>query len=241
MKTENITQENIRNATLEAIYWWNRDEDYYHKYYSKLDKIYSNKSALDFFIQKIFEMFLREYAVRRNISKGEAKLKSFIDELFENNFFENVVKGNIEIIDSVSEKLKENKTSTIRNTRSLLSKIAFLINPNKFYLYDSLTKNSIWDIYKRNLELKRSSLESYCGFVKQTECLREYIANQDLFRESFALLSEFKDTSSYRFFSNSANHIAFEMRIVDKFLWLSNQSTNNKIINNNIYIEFHNL
>jgi len=38
-------------------------------------------------------------------------------------------------------KLKKEDNSTNRNTVSLLSKVAFLINPNDFFLYDTLAKN----------------------------------------------------------------------------------------------------
>ena len=61
VETENVALKlQIENATLEAIYWWNRDEDYYHNYFSKLDSIYKDKPMLEFFTAKVFEVFLRE-------------------------------------------------------------------------------------------------------------------------------------------------------------------------------------
>src|SRR4030042_2862720 len=149
-----MTSSEIENATLEAIYWWNRDEYYYHKYFSQLDIIYQDKTVLDFFTRKIFEVFLKEYSVRRNLSSGSRSIISFIDELFENNFFEKTIKGETEIIDVLSNKLKENGISTRRNTKSLLSKVAFLINPHDFSLYDSLSRESICIIIKNELQLK---------------------------------------------------------------------------------------
>src|SRR5690606_2751648 len=110
-----MTKEKIENATLEAIYWWNRDENYYHNYFSKLDKIYQNKPALNFFINKIFEMFLREYAVRRNLSQGPKSLHFFINDLYTFKFFEKVKDGKIEVIDEVSEIIKETNIKIVKN------------------------------------------------------------------------------------------------------------------------------
>jgi hypothetical protein len=152
-----ISQANIDNAVLEAIYWWNRDEYYYHKYFSKLDTIFLDKVALDFFTRKIFEIFLREYSVRRNLSSGVENVSFFINELFENDFFTKVNNGETEVIDELSNILKENRKSTERNTRSLLSKVAFLINPHEFSLYDNLAKDSIVIVNK----LRHYEVNSY--------------------------------------------------------------------------------
>jgi hypothetical protein len=95
-----MTVSEIENATLEAIYWWNRDEYYYHSYFSQMDKIYRDKKVLDFFTRKIFEVFLKEYSVRRNLSSGVNSVISFIDELFEYDFFRFVQKGETEIIET---------------------------------------------------------------------------------------------------------------------------------------------
>ena len=35
-----FTKKEITDATIEAIYWWNRNEFHYHRYFSNLDKIY---------------------------------------------------------------------------------------------------------------------------------------------------------------------------------------------------------
>ena len=232
-----MTTEIIENATLEAIYWWNRDEDYYHKYFSQLDIIYDNKSALDFFIKKIFDMFLREYSVRRNLAKESKESKTleiFIIELFEYNFFENVKNGNIKIIDEVSESLKDHgKSTNHRHTKSLLSKVAFLINPHKFYLYDSLAKQSIWTLIKDDKNIKQIELENYECFIEQTNLLRKSISDKGLFQHSRNILDKFKDTKSYNFFSN--HNDAFEMRIVDKYLWILAQE--NTHFDNKVYFD----
>ena len=222
----------IENATLEAIYWWNRDEFYYHKYFSQLDKIYKDKLLLDFFTKKIFQVFLREYSVRRNLSPGLNSVFFLLDELFENNFFEHVVKANTDIIDELSSKLKVNCKSTSRHTKSLLSKIAFLINPNDFSLYDNLSKDAL-KLINKNTHFRNSALESYSGFLKQTNFLRITIYDNGLFLQSINILNEFKETEAFKFFTT--NNQAFEMRIVDKFLWLLTQSSNNNIFQNNEY------
>lgn len=231
-----MTQEKIENATLEAIYWWNRDEDYYHKHFSQLDNIFKDKSALDFFIKKIFDMFLREYSVRRNLSQGPKILNCFFEDIFKTSFFEDVKGGKVEVIDNVSELLKNYKNSTNRHTKSLLSKVAFLINPHKFYLYDSLAKKSIWFIFKDSNDLKQIDLENYEGFIKQTELLRKSFSEKGLFQYSIDLLNKFKDTESYKFFSQ--HNEAFEMRIVDKYLWLFAQELEDIKFDNSIYVDF---
>lgn len=224
MNFANITNMNIDNATLEAIYWWNRDEYYYHKYFSQLDKIHKNKITLDFFTTKVFKVFLREYSIRRNLSAGGNSVSSFIQELFENNFVEEVLKGRTEIIDELSAKIKTSGKSTKRNTRSLLSKVAFLINPQQFSLYDSLAKESIWAIHKDFKQFKISELSTYSGFLKQSKNLRDFITDNNLFKNAPLILSEFSETEAFKFFS--VNNEAFEMRIVDKFLWLYDQPLN---------------
>ncbi|MCF8297529.1 MAG: hypothetical protein K9J13_08315 [Saprospiraceae bacterium] len=232
-----MTITDIENATLEAIYWWNRDESYYNKYFSKLDKIYQDKPLLDFFTTKIFEVFLREYSVRRNLSSGFESVSRFIDELFENNFYINVINDELEIIDELSAKLKVNRKSTSRNTKSLLSKVAFLINPHSFSLYDSLAKKSIWKINKDKYPLKQKELDNYIGFMKQTKFLRETISDKDLFIHSRKILNEFQETNAYTFFSKHNN--AFEMRIVDKFLWLFEQNSNGRVYQNSEYTKLN--
>jgi len=177
---------------------------------------------------------LREYAVRRNLSAETKSVINFIDEIFKNNFIKSVKNGDTDIIDKVSGILKDNGTSTKRNTRSLLSKVAFLINPQKFSLYDSLAKESIWKIYKTRNLFNISDLDSYGGFLRQSRSLRDYLSEGNLFRNSLNLLSKFPETEAYKFFSR--NNEAFEMRIVDKFLWLEAQKKSIKI-NNQVYIE----
>ena len=120
-----ITEDKIENSTFEAIYWWNRTENYYHNIFVELDEIYQDKKLFEFFIIKIFETFLREYAIRRNLSSGHKSICMFIDELIQNNFIIEVKQGNTDIIDNLSNKLKCNKKSTKRHTKSLLSKVAF--------------------------------------------------------------------------------------------------------------------
>lgn len=231
-----VSSNDIKNATLEAIYWWNRDEFYYHKYFSQLDMIYNNELVLDFFTRKIFEVFLREYAIRRNLSSGIESVSFFIKEIMEDNFFERVKAGETEVIDKLSNKLKVSGKSTTRNTKSLLSKVAFLINPHSFSLFDSLAKKSIWTIYKDTKEINLKHLDNYSGFLNQTTKLRRCLHEEGLFKNSSKILKDFNGTESFFFFSTHLD--AFEMRIVDKYLWLLAQDGKRKI-NNAGYIELH--
>jgi len=224
----------IENASLESIYWWNRCESYYHKYFSQLQNIYKNKPLLDFFREKIFQVFLREYSVRRNLKTGLASVEKFIDELFKFGFVDSVQTGRIEIIDEVCMKLKKEDNSTNRNTVSLLSKVAFLINPNDFFLYDTLAKNSIWNLKKSKKEFKYKDLQQYSKFYYQVDLIRKEIKSEGLFKISLETLSKFKNTSAHDFFGN--NYDAFERRISDKYLWILNQQSLGREINNNPYI-----
>ena len=232
-----MTKEQIDNATLEAIYWWNRDEHYYHQYFSKIDIIYNDKPLLEFFIGKIFEVFLREYSIRRNISAGYTSVNKFINDLFKNDFVNAVKRGETDIIDEVSERIKSEGNSTKRQTRSLLSKVAFLINPNSFSLFDNLAKNAIWSLYKGEKRFKSKEISNYSGFMKQTNHLRSDIAAKGLFGSSYLILKEFKDTNASTFFKKHPN--AFEMRIVDKFLWLLERNADGRQLLNAEYFKLN--
>jgi hypothetical protein len=231
-----ITEKELKNATLEAIYWWNRDEDYYHYYFSRLNDIYNNKPLLEFFTNKLFEIFLRQYSIRRNISAGYKNVDRFIDELIQFNFIDKVLEGNTNIIDEVSDKIKENQLSTKRQTKSLLSKIAFLINPNDFCLYDTLAKEAIWVVLKGKTSIKKYQLENYSVFMSQVKYLWQEIEKSVTFKNSITILNSYDGTSSFNFFSK--NQKAFELRIIDKYLWLSQQKTDSRISNNNEYQNF---
>ena len=234
-----MTEEQIKNATLEAIYWWNRDEYYYHRYFSKIKEIYKDKALLEFFTCKVFEVFLREYAIRRNLSAGYEKVNEFIGELFDNNFINEVIEGNVSIVDEVCKKIKIKGNSSKRQTKSLLSKVAFLINPNAFALLDSRAKVSIWTIYKSKKLFKQNQLEDYAVFMRQIQMLKSEIESKNLFKISYDLLNQFKGSPAHDFFT--ANPVAFEMRIVDKFLWIYSQGPNDRKVQNSEYLKFYNL
>ena len=129
----------IQNATFEAIYWWNRTEGYYHEYFCRLDSLKKERGeAFDFFITKVFQVFLNEYSVRRNIASGDGNVRHFVETLIDSGFYQQVIEGDFDAIDLYSEKFCHNSSLTNRRqTRSLLSKAAFLINPSKFALMDS--------------------------------------------------------------------------------------------------------
>jgi len=234
-----ITQSEIDNATFEAIYWWNRDEHYYHKYFSQLSSIYNDKELLSFFTTKIFEVFLREYAIRRNLSSGYNSVDIFINELFEYNFVSNVLDGNTNIIDDVSDLIKANGNSTNRQTKSLLSKVAFLINPHNFLLFDSLAKESLWKLKNDKRKFKYKEIENYTGFLKQTILLHNEIESVGLFKNTDSILSLFKSTFAFDFFGN--NNEAFQMRIIDKALWLLGQDPEGRKYKQSEYIKLNSL
>lgn len=229
----------IENATLEAIYWWNRDEDYYHTYFSKFDKIYNDKELLEFFTGKIFETFLLTYRVRRNISKGYIKVDDFIKELFDYNFVGRVNQNDTQVIDEVSLKIKTSGKATNNQTISLLSKIAFLIKPNKFVLYDGLAKTSLYHVLRKNKKTKctQKVLETYSVFIDQSDLLRVDLRRGKFFVHSKEILEQFKNTKAFDFYSK--NNEAFEKRIVDKYLWLLGQDPTGRKLENKEYLKLN--
>lgn len=231
-----INTKEIETATLEAIYWWNRDESYYHNCFANFDNIYKDKAMLEFFTTKIFEVFLREYSIRRNLSAGHENVNKFIDELFHHQFTNSVKAGKTEIIDNLSGKIKEQGDSTKRQTKSLLSKVAFLINPNKFSLFDNLAKESVWELNKESKIFNRGELESYSFFIERVGRLLE--DNAAILENQKLILNNFKDTPAYIFFSEHPE--AFNRRIIDKYLWVRKQTQNEKArkINNDPYLQF---
>ena len=230
--------DNYNNAIIEAIYNWNRTEGYYHTYFSKLDLIFEDKKLLNFFTTKIFHNFLREYSVRRNIKKDDSSVDTFIyilikDEFYNNDTFFNAVKaGKTEIIDVMSNKLKDSNDSITnsKESRSLLSKIAFLINPTSFSLQDTLVKESLWKEIKKKSTYKKYQIEKYDIYL---EAINQEIQSLDD-EHIVQVLNKFINTSAYNFFTN--NPEAFKRRIFDKFLWIEHNNTRD--MNNESYKQF---
>lgn len=242
MKNESIKLKNSKyiEAAYEAIYWWNRDEFYYHQYFSRILEIWKDKDLFEIFKAKIFEIFLREYSVRRNAPAGLTGINDFLNHLGESNFFEEVINGNISIIDDASQSLLKNGI-TKKNTRSLLSKAAFLTNPIDYSLMDTLAKNALWRIVKpRKITLKKE-LDKYSNFIKIVDYAIE--ENQVDFEECSSILRKFPKTEAYKFFEK--NPVAFKRRIFDKYLWIEDQkkskNKNYRKINYSKYEKFNKL
>lgn len=226
----------IEAATYEAIYWWNRLEGYNHRSFSIFDEVYRDKKLLRFFTNKIFNEFLRDYSLRRTLPAGNDSVYTYIDKLFKHKFIEGAREGDIEIVDTVSNKIeKEDGKYDFRHTKSLLGKLAFFINPNSYYLYDNRAKKTIYEYYRGTEEKKTyKELGNYKCFVEQNNRLKADISNKKLFGYSHGILENFKDTDAFMFFKK--NEKAFEMRIVDKYLWLNQNQ--DKELHNEKYIDF---
>jgi len=139
-------------------------------------------------------------------------------------FFEGVLSAKIETIDEVSREIKNAQYSSTkkRHTISLLSKIAFLVNPHVFVLNDALAKKSLYDLYKDTIKPK-SKIETYQGFYEETQKVKVYLEEQGYFQNRSTILENFKNTPAYDFFRQTENDEAFKLRILDKFLWLEQQ------------------
>lgn len=231
-----LNQEDTENATLEAIYWWNRTEGYYHDYFAKLDNLAEDDDIFDFFVSKIFNVFLSEYSVRRNIAAGDSSVALFARNLIDSGFYRKISQGDINSLDKFSEKFRSNGTLTNgRQTHSLLSKIAFLINPRDFSLIDTYAKDSLWQLIKDSKIVRRTELNSYSGFISQVnQFISDNLACYSDIESS--LLGEFKETAAFSFFRD--NPVAFRRRIFDKLLWINIAKQNGRPIKNSSYIKF---
>jgi hypothetical protein len=167
------------------------------------------------------------------LKKGFGILVQFIDEIIENGFVKEVKKGEINIIDSFSKQIMKSKKCAKNNIKSLLSKTAFLINPSVFSLYDSVTKESLWKIIKMEGIINRNKLDNYEIFYNQIQNLKSQFYAEGNFINAFNILKDYRNTKAFKFFNN--NHNAFELRIIDKYLWLKGQKNGERVFNNEQY------
>ncbi len=109
-----------------------------------------------------------------------------------------------------------------------------MINPVKFSLYDSLAKESLWEINKEKKEFRKSHFDNYAGFIEQINKLISL--NKQLIEEEKEILNEFEATPAFDFFLKNSE--AFNRRVMDKYLWIRNQNKNSRKINNEPYLRF---
>ncbi|MFA7360488.1 MAG: hypothetical protein WC139_05565 [Candidatus Kapaibacterium sp.] len=236
----------IKQATIEAIYWWNDSEDFYHKCFSKLDKILENDEYWEFFKKKILKSFLNNYSIRRNIPESDKGFNKYFNELKKTAFISKVKKGDIKVIDEICAVLKckmdkylKGKTNKNgkeikgKNTKSLLSKIAHMINPNDYPIYDNFTKDSLWLRVKKqqNYKLKRKEFDEYLKYKEGILGLIDEFNRNKQFENAYSVLNDYKGTLAYKFFI--INERAFKFRVVDKLLWFEGNKRNSDKKGNN--------
>ncbi len=209
----NYSENKIIGSTYEAIFWWNRTESLYHKSFSKIGLLKENEKAKKFFIRKVFDTFLKEFAVRRNVAKGYNSVELLFENLFSNDNIIRIQNENKEIVDELSETYAKLEFTNYKQTRSLISKCAFMINPSHFSLLDEYTKISLSKITEKS---KISFDNSYSTFIS---AINDEIINIENFSETYnPILEKFKETDAYVFFKDNPN--AFVRRIFDKYLWI---------------------
>lgn len=237
----------LKNATIEAIFWWKNIERFYHYQFKNMDSILSEEKYQEFFILKFFNPFLKEYSVRRNIKKGDKSVLEFLIKLKENKFFEKLnqtdKKVDKKLIDDCSEELSKTKLTNGKNCKSLLSKIAFTICPDQFYIYDSLAKSSLWDYQKgKNKKLPKNKilskdLDEYHKFYDLADSLKEL--NNDYLNKVIKEFHKEIDYSCKELIKD--DYKALKMRIIDKHLWIKSQKKQAgefETINYEIYREY---
>lgn len=226
-------RELIKLATVEAIYWRNDSEDFYHRCFKKFDDIKKDVDYFEFFREKILKIILNNYSIRRNIPEGEEGFNEYFSLLWETEFISRVKKGDKNVIDEVSLKIKQQMTNGKeskkgKNTISLLSKLANMINPNAFPMLDSLVKDSLWIRIKEKGEIKKKDLEKYSIFKDEIDNLINTLNDESLFIESYSILNIYEGSLAYKFYSEEENKRAFKYRVVDKLLWLEGVMRNSK-------------
>lgn len=209
----------LQMATNETIYWWKRDEYYYHKIFSNIQNIVEDKERLSFFANYIFKTFARQYSVHRTLTKFNDNLFNILEYLNANDFFALVKDGQKEIIDSIAKQMKGSYSKG--RPISFLSKFAFLINPTEFSLYDSNATDSI-NLMIKNGTIKNSKSigKSYSQFIKIVD--QQIEENKTSLSEQFHLLNNFEWTIELIFIKD--NIAIFNRRLYDKYLWLYCQS-----------------
>lgn len=230
-----ITEEEVQSAASNAIYWWNRDENYFHSNFKLLDRILSDSEALNFFVRVPFSQFLRLYSVRRSLPEGQESLVELLIGLKKFGFHNAILQGELASIDEASQYLIDARI-TEKHTRSFLSKFAFLINPSSFSLYDSLAKRSLYECLPKSYGFTRIQLEKYQGFHKGVELLFKHFETKEFFTIADKVLMAYPHSSAYNFFKS--NQEAYYLRVVDKYLWQRQLEPENRLPSS-AYLKFH--
>lgn len=199
-----------------VYYFWQFHENKYNQYFTKLEKIVSDKYQLEFFINVIFKEFLSDFSIRRNLKKGDDTLKFFLNELRTKNFFKEVEKGNTEVIESFNEFIKnETDLSNGRSIISLLSKFASMINPRDFSLLDRYSKQSLKNLNNEvEIKIKNESLGNYNEYIIMINTTIEN--NKKIISEVYNKNDTWKLEIAHEFFTK--NESAFNRRLLDKYL-----------------------
>lgn len=175
---------------------------------------------------------MSDYSVRRNIGKGPDTPLAFLLRIKELGFFRSVLEGKIDAIDNVSDILKECEITNKRRTVSLLSKTAYLINPHKFVLYDTLARTSIYNEFKKKKNMRGVDLNQYSIFINHVHLMIDEFDENKKFSEMDKILKEFSGTSAFNFFMN--NKSSLKLRVIDKYLWILGQSKDNRLDNSSL-------
>lgn len=199
-----------------VYYFWQFHENKYNKYFTKLEKIVSDKYQSEFFTNVIFKKFLSDFSIRRNLKKGDETLKNFLYVLHANNFIKEVEKGNTEIIESINEFIKnETDLSNGRSIISLLSKLASMINPRDFSLLDRYSKQELKELHNKiGVKVKNESLGNYNDYIKMIDLVIDN--NKKVISEVYNNNDTWKLEIAHEFFKN--NESAFNRRLLDKYL-----------------------
>lgn len=263
------TKEQLRTACQETIFYWNLCEGYYHYHSAQISKKADQEndaSWLLFYHEKIYQAFLRQYSIRRNLvadeKNSDPKGLELLKTLQSIEFFKSLHDGKRDTIDKANEYLKsktelvpyvnnDNKERGRRSTRSLLGKTAFLVNPAVYSLYDNLAKDALHKIvlelredtdhahYFPKKVMKKSLSENYEKFLDCSDTLITYLDKECEFSAiRVKSLIYFKDTHAGKYFAE--NDDCYKRRATDKFLWIMEHEKRNRPVNNEPISDFLN-
>jgi len=262
-----LTTSQLEKGCQEAIFYWNLYEDYYHRYFVQVNDRINDNDWLEFYYQKIYQAFLRQYSIRRNITadkEGEDPIGlQLIRYLQKEGYYTSLLDGDETVIDRISEKLKEtclvplkNKNDESKGRRScisLLSKTAFLVNPARYSLYDNLAKDALHMLFAG---IKRNNLPARGGSNYSKKSVRKGLLSQsyEMFNSYNNILIEHLSThhdfdqilaNSLKGFEDTNaytyfrdNPESYKRRATDKFLWITKYENNSRTVNNARILEF---
>ena len=206
MKNLKLEANILSIACLEASYWWVNWEEHYHKTLIKWNQESSSQFSRD--DKTLFCNFIAKYSLQRSIPGGEKAQKQLLEKIKDAGFFDKAKTGE-PFIDDFAKQNRHNDKMLI----SLYSKLATLINPAAYTMYDNRAKVGLARMIKGQESM--STHKSYHGFYYDWEKVYDFIKTKE------ALISKHKRYLETHFEIDKTllTTEIYIRRVVDKYLW----------------------